>query len=304
MSGLTASKERINEGVEKQPKGEFHHIVKETHVKETHVPSGQTAAATHVRVEPREAILIKDGKNVGEQVKQAATTVKDGMMRNPWLVVTGLIVLVALWNWNAFHRKPETITDKVSVKLTGNDFDTNWGALNSKMQTTRKGMEDSLTTARENMQKWWVSWEDSAKSWKDELAQKTAKAGTMLKESLPESLQGGHTTDFETMNAKMQQTKKGMEDSLKTTHESMQKWWDSWEDSAKSWKEELAQKTAKAGSILKEALPESLQGGTTDHLHKYDPNDKSRTDTIKIHHHGYEQPAAEKAAEKKKGLFS
>jgi len=273
MSGTTAVKERINEGVEK-PKGEFHHIVKETH----HTPSGQTsqttATQTHVRVEPRET-LVKDGQNVGEQIKHAATCVKDGILRNPWLALTGLIVLVALWNWNAFpflHRKPETVTDKMSYKLTGNDFDTNWNTLNDKMQQTRKGMEDTLATARENMQKWWTQWEDSAKS----------------------------DTNWHALNSKMQQTKKGMEDSFTTTHDSMSKWWNSWEDYAKSWKDELAQKTYKAGSLLKEALPESLQGGTTEHVHKYDPNEKTRTDTIKIHHHGYEQPGVEK----KKGLFS
>jgi len=109
-------------------------------------------------------------------------------------------------------------------------------------------------------------------------------------------------TTWGNLQSSMQQTRKGMEDNLKSSFDnfqtSMQKWWDAWDATAKSFKEELAKKATKAGSHLKEKLPEALQGGQTEHVHMYNPDQKTYTDTIKVHHHGYEKPEDEKKGKK------
>jgi len=103
----------------------------------------------------------------------------------------------------------------------------------------------------------------------------------------------------------MQNTRKGMEENLKSSFEkfetSMKNWWESWDTTAKNFKEELAKKANKVGAQMKEKLPEALQSGHTEHVDIYDTKIPS-TDTIKVHHHGYEKPEDKK--EKNEGLFS
>jgi len=294
-----------------------------THVKETEY-TVHTPAQSHAR---RESDPMINKQKVGEAAERAQAKIKDAardaagyVRRYPYtmqvLLALGLIALAAYgargyygadrrsvgekitdqvksyvphteehgrswlpWNWKLFHREPKDLSERI----TGQDFDTNWATLQKKRTDMEHSLKSQFDQFQDSMKGWWESHDNNWKLWHRE----------------PKDLAEKYTgKDFETHMANLQKTmhntRADMENSLKSQFDqfqgSMKNWWDNWDTTAKQMKDELVKKTNKAGSIIKENLPEALQGGQTEHVHLYDPDSKTHTDTIKVHHHGYDKP--------------
>jgi len=256
-------------------------IHKETVHKEVH----PTNPSQHARMsETRESVPVKDFKetqDLGMEAKNLGKNVKGFFKRNPMIlqVAVGLALICAATYAAGYYGiggDNRSVGEKMTDKLK-----------------SFPGIGGGVSEEQGNA---WLPW-----NWKLWHRQPVVEP-TLSEKFTGKDLEG----NWKELQNTMLHTRKNMEESLKSSFDnfqtSMKNWWETWDVAAKQFKEDLAKKVAKTGSQLKEKLPESLKGGQTEHVHVYDPEQKTSTDTIKIHRHGYEKPEEEK--KEKGGFFS
>jgi len=248
----------------------------------------------HVRVtETRESIPVKEPhksqelEQVDAKLKEAAKDARSFIKRNPWIAVAASLALLSIaayaGGWYGFgdHRTTtEKITDQVKSYLPHKEEHNKWLPWNWNMfhhepdlseRITGKDFDSHWTNLQKSMLSKSKDFQDSWKKLQDAMHKNQDKMDATLKLSYE---------NFQT---------------------SMKSWWDTWENTAHQMRESLskgadtlANKASKAAETVKEHLPDSLQGGHTEHVHMYDKDQKTHTDTIKVHHHAYDKPADKK----------